>query len=149
MNPLKERIIELSTNQDWEAARNEWSLTDTYISSVFQKCLCGHYPIKEICEIHNPTTDKKVTVGNCCVKKVFNMESERIFRNIRKCIKDESTLLTDFVLDFAFKNNLIDAIDKHFYYEMRKLVKKKAFIAYNQAYKMKFMHTRILNKFKR
>jgi hypothetical protein len=50
---LMKEILELSESSEWNKAKEEWKLKNIYFSENKQSCLCGHYPIKEICIIEN------------------------------------------------------------------------------------------------
>ena len=48
---LIQEIIKLSVADIWEIAKCEWELIEIYFSDEPETCLCGHYPIIELCEI--------------------------------------------------------------------------------------------------
>lgn len=149
MSKLEEQLLSLSSSQNWEHAKKEWKLSTVYISTVKKKCLCGHYPCVEICELYNTVTGSIAEVGNNCVNKVFDFKQNVVFTAVKKSLKEKDYALTDAVLDFAFKHNLIDAVDKHFYHEVRNKVRRGLFINNNQQYKMAHMHSRILGQFQK
>ena len=64
---LKEEITDLSNSNNWDDAKTEWKLSTAYYSKEPDRCLCGHYPIKNICIIENCKNGNNATVGNCCV----------------------------------------------------------------------------------
>jgi hypothetical protein len=68
---LSAAIIALSSAKDWEAARKEWGLVDIYDSPDRDTCLCGKYPIIEICVIGNKITNQQTEFGNHCVTPVL------------------------------------------------------------------------------
>lgn len=49
---LAPEIIRRSKAQTWDEAVKEWKLKEVYESDR-QSCLCGHFPIVEICLIRN------------------------------------------------------------------------------------------------
>lgn len=121
---LKKNILSLSEASEWEAARKEWHLVDVIQSQEPETCLCGHYPIIEICTIHNKITRKNADVGNICVKKFLGFNSDKIFSALKRIRKDtmkslnldsiaffkEQRALTgweyDFLLDTRLKREL-------------------------------------------
>jgi len=89
---LKSEILPLSSAQVWATARKEWRLINIVQAEPEQPetCLCGHHPILELCEIRNETTGKTATVGNQCVMRFLGLETEALFRGIRRIRKDDS-----------------------------------------------------------
>lgn len=47
---LSQGIITSSEADKWDLARLEWELFRMYDDQDFDICLCGHHPIKEICD---------------------------------------------------------------------------------------------------
>ena len=50
---LIDEIIKLSQSKLWDIAKTEWDFDSIYVSDAPQTCLCGHYPIINICIIKN------------------------------------------------------------------------------------------------
>ena len=91
----------MSEAEDWETARKEWSLVDIIEADVPDTCLCGHYPIIEICEIHNRVTGHSTEVGNVCVKRFLGVRSDLIFSGIKRVRKGiEKSLNADCIAFF-------------------------------------------------
>jgi len=78
----------MSRATDWETARKEWALVDIIEADEPETCLCGHYPIMEICEIRNRVIGKTTEVGNVCVKRFLGVRSDLIFTAVKKIRKD-------------------------------------------------------------
>ena len=87
---LQERILALSDAADWDVARKEWSLVDVSEADEPETCLCGHFPIVEICQISNRVTGHKTEVGNRCVRRFLGFRSDLIFTAIKRIRKDIS-----------------------------------------------------------
>jgi hypothetical protein len=124
---LTTELLKLSQSQIWDEAKLEWDLIDVEKVEDSEECLCGHYPILEICTIKNNKTNKESRVGNCCVKK-FNNKSDKIFRSIAKTRKNTEKSLNSETLEFAFKNKWIKDWDYKFYMNIlrkRKLSEKQ------------------------
>lgn len=85
---LKEAILARSQAREWEVARKEWSLVSISEASEPETCLCGHFPIIEICTIANRVTGHRVDVGNRCVKRFLGFRSDLIFTAIKRIRKD-------------------------------------------------------------
>lgn len=85
---LKKAILALSKAHDWETARAEWRLVDVSEADEPETCLCGHFPIIELCSITNAVTGSSVTVGNVCVKRFLGLRSDLVFSSIKRIRKD-------------------------------------------------------------
>ncbi|MCH9053764.1 MAG: hypothetical protein IIA72_22385 [Proteobacteria bacterium] len=104
---LRERILALSEASAWELARKEWSLVDVYQADEPETCLCGHFPIIEICEISNRVTKKKTEVGNRCVRRFLGFRSDLIFTAIKKIQKDVTKSLNADAIAFFKERGLL------------------------------------------
>lgn len=89
---LKAAILALSSADEWQAAKREWHLVSIVQAEPDEPetCLCGHHPILELCEIQNRTTGNGATVGNQCVRRFLGLETEALFRGIRRIRKDDT-----------------------------------------------------------
>lgn len=89
---LKFAILTLSHADEWQAAKKEWELRGINQAEPDEPetCLCGHHPIIELCEIKNRLTKNEAIVGNQCVRRFLGLESEALFRGIRRIRKDDS-----------------------------------------------------------
>lgn len=112
---LKESIIENSINKDRESAKSEWEVIDIYLKPSYTTCLCGKYPISEVCELQNKNNLKKVIVGNGCVKYFFDINHGYIYKGIKKIKEDIDGVVSKKILEYAFKKWRIDAKQKSFY----------------------------------
>jgi hypothetical protein len=124
---LAPEIIRHSNAQTWDEAVKEWELKEVYESDA-QSCLCGHFPIIEICVIRNAVNGEEVIVGNCCVKKFIGLPSDRIFQAIKRVRKDKSKSLNAEAIEHAFERKWINAWEKNFYMDnmkKRKLTEKQ------------------------
>ena len=50
---LTTRLIDLSVEDVWDEAKLEWALESVWREDEPDTCLCGHYPIIEICLLRN------------------------------------------------------------------------------------------------
>jgi hypothetical protein len=85
---LKAEILSRSRATDWAVAKREWKLVDISEADEAETCLCGHFPIIELCTIHNTTTGSSVDVGNVCVKRFLGFRSDLIFDALKRIRKD-------------------------------------------------------------
>jgi hypothetical protein len=81
---LKAAILQLSRATDWEVAKKEWKLIEVSEADEPETCLCGHYPIIELCTISNGITGSTVDVGNVCVKRFLGFRSDLIFKSLKR-----------------------------------------------------------------
>jgi len=113
---LTEEIIALSSCQYWDSAKQEWDFTYAYMSEEFQTCLCGHYPIREICVLRNSVNGNETEVGNCCVNKFLGIESaNKIFISIKRIKDDYSKSMSSEVLDYLIEKHAITQFEFDFY----------------------------------
>lgn len=98
---LVDEIINLSDSPLWEKAKHEWLLDQVYIAKEPDTCLCGKYPIKEVCILRNVNNANTATVSNCCVKRFIGLSSDKIFQAIRRVMENESKSLNRETLVYA------------------------------------------------
>ena len=53
---LTREIIALSFAQTWTEAKLEWEIAEVYRAGQPDACLCGHFPIIEVCVLVNKAT---------------------------------------------------------------------------------------------
>jgi len=105
---LPKEIIEKSFSKTWDEAKTEWEIYEVYEDLEFDTCLCGHYPIKQICILNNSTTHYRVKVGNCCVKKFLGLPSHLIFNAIKRIKIDNNKSLNAVTIDYAHTKEWIN-----------------------------------------
>ncbi|MBP7874982.1 MAG: hypothetical protein KA023_09365 [Bacteroidales bacterium] len=119
---LFNEIISLSDSDIWDIAKNEWIFDSIYESAEPQTCLCGHFPIINICVIQNTVNRKITEVGNCCVKKFFNIsDGDAIISSIKQLKKKGvSKSINIKSLGYIYKKNVITQWDYDFYKDIHK-----------------------------
>jgi hypothetical protein len=118
---LSEEIIALSIAKSWDAAKLEWVLHEVYMADEPDQCLCGHFPIIEMCILKNKKNSKKAVVGNCCVKKFLGLRSDKIFQSLKKVKRDNAKSFNPETIDHAFNNRWITSWDRKFYFDIWRL----------------------------
>lgn len=107
---LFQEIIDRSEADTWEEAKEEWFLQ--YIEMAGEgedySCLCTHPHIKELCYIANKKNGNEALVGNCCVKKFMEMESDLLFQAIRRGKVNSA------MIEYAFSHNMISKWENSF-----------------------------------
>lgn len=112
---LAYEITKLSTAGTWEVAVSEWKLNTIYFSDTPTTCLCGHFPVKEICVVHNKLNGHSAEVGNCCVKKFMGLPSDLIFQAIKRIQVDSKKSLNAEALNYAKQKNWMNDWEVNFY----------------------------------
>lgn len=105
---LTEEILKRSQSQIWDIAKREWSLNQIYEAEEPETCLCGHFPIIEICILRNKLNAQFATVGNCCVKKFIGLPSDLIFQAVKRVRKDNQKSLNAEAIQHAYEKNWIN-----------------------------------------
>lgn len=114
---LTNELLVLSEANTWDKAKLEWEPLEIEEANSPEECLCGHYPIKEICIIRNKKTNSQARVGNCCVKKFID-NSGKIFSAIKKIQKDNTKSINAETLEFALKKEIVSRKDYDFYFHI-------------------------------
>lgn len=109
------RIVALSEADVWDRARLEWDIEEIYVQREPDTCLCGHYPIKELCVLRNSKNHNKAIVGNICVKKFMKLSSDRMFAAIKRVTVDETKALNADVIEHARGKRWINDWEHGFY----------------------------------
>ncbi len=144
---LMNRIVELSVADTWEAAKLEWNLIHVWFvddGDELETCLCGHYPIKEVCVITNVTNGNTTEVGNVCVNRFLELASKIIFDGIKRIAKDKDKALNGAAIDYAFKQNWLNQWEHSFCHD----TKKKRNLTVKQLSKRREINQRVLTNMK-
>jgi hypothetical protein len=105
---LKAAILALSRATEWEVAKKEWRLVDVSEAEEPETCLCGHYPIIELCAIANATTGNSVDVGNVCVKRFLGFRSDLIFQSLTRIRADRDKATGPDATAFFYERGVIN-----------------------------------------
>ncbi len=105
---LIDEIIARSLSNNWDQAKLEWSLDQVYEDEQLDTCLCGKYPIKEICIIQNKYNSQLAKVGNCCVKKFIGLPSDKIFQSVKRVRKNDEKSLNIEAITHAYQKGWIN-----------------------------------------
>ena len=112
---LATEITKLSDADQWDEAKLEWQLKEIYREDEPLTCLCGHFPIIEICVLSNSKNGNEALVGNICVKKFLGLPSNKIFTAIKRITDDESAALNPEAIIHVYERGWIDEWKKKFY----------------------------------
>ena len=113
---LTSEIIKRSESNLWDIAKSEWNFEYAYYSEELQTCLCGHFPIKNVCVIHNSKNGNQTEVGNCCVNKFLGIdEGNKIFVSIKRLKEDITKSMSPEVLEYLFHKRVLSDFEYSFY----------------------------------
>ena len=106
---LREEILARSVEKTWEHARPEWSLAHIEFAEEPRTCLCGHYPIIELCYLGNRLNHEEALVGNVCVTRFFDLGSHLVFDGLRRVLLDATRPLNAAATAFAAERGWVTA----------------------------------------
>jgi hypothetical protein len=112
---LTERLLELSVADIWDEAKLEWKLDSVWREDEPDTCLCGHFPINEICLLRNQRNNNTAIVGNRCVKKFTNLPSDLIFQAIKRIEGDDERAINAETIAHAHAKGWINTWERSFY----------------------------------
>ena len=115
---LTQEIMDRSFAKTWAEAKLEWEIAEVYKAHEPETCLCGHFPIIELCVLVNKITGQTVTVGNCCVRKFFELPADKIFEAFKRVGRDPTKSLNAEAVQHAFKVGWIDPYERKFYLDI-------------------------------
>lgn len=107
-NKFTEEILKYSQSKIWDVAKLEWRLRDIFEAEKPETCLCGKFPIIEVCILQNILNTRLVIVGNCCVKKFFNLPSDKFLKAVSRVHIDNQKSLNAEVIQYAYEKNWIN-----------------------------------------
>lgn len=118
---LMDVIVQQSVSNDWNEAKKEWYPFDFYYDNTCEVgCVCGKYPIKNICIIKHKDKETTMIVGNCCVTKFMNISiSNKIFSCFTKLKKDITKSLNVDVIHHFKEINVMNNYEYKFYLDIK------------------------------
>lgn len=142
---LASNIVNLSHAKNWDLAKLEWSLKEVYEADEPDTCLCGHYPIVEICILGNKVNGNSAMVGNCCVKKFIGLPSDKIFQAVKRIRKDQKKSLNIEAVTHAYEKGWINEWEYNFTVDTM----RKRNLSPKQLQKRKDVNEKMLRNMKR
>lgn len=142
---LTAEIIQRSVSDNWDEAKLEWALHEVYEADEPETCLCGHFPIIELCILNNNFNGGFATVGNCCVKKFIGLPSDKIFQAVKRVRKNLSKALNAEAIAHAFQRGWLTAWEKDFYFD----IMRKRNLTARQASKKQQINELVLQRMRR
>jgi hypothetical protein len=111
---LASEIIALSVATTWDEAKEEWRLSRIEYANPDdghepETCLCGHYPIRELCYIVNSLKGNEALVGNCCIKSFMSeIPSDTIFKCLKRIATDPTKAMNYELAQHAHDQGWLD-----------------------------------------
>jgi hypothetical protein len=106
-------ILALCTACTWDRAVGEWTLDRIYVTRAPGRCLCGH-KILEHCVLRNTTNANRAVVGNECVGRFFNLPSGRLFRCLKRIMRDVCRALDATFVEYAYGEGWVNEWERDF-----------------------------------
>lgn len=114
---LSEAIIARSVSTRWDEAKLEWHLASVYYADEPETCLCGHFPIVELCVLTNRRNGCEAVVGNHCVKKFMGLPSDKIFVALKRIQRSREAPLNPEAIAYAHQRGWINDWERSFYFD--------------------------------
>lgn len=114
---LPEEIVARSVARTWDEARLEWRIEEIYWEDDPDTCLCGQFPINELCFLRNVKNGCRVLVGNVCVKKFLGLPSDKIFDALKRVAKDADRALNPEAIEHAYERGWLNEWEKQFCFD--------------------------------
>ncbi len=113
---LTQKILARSYADNWQEAKDEWELKEVFFADPDQPgtCLCGHFPIVENCVLRNRETGRTAVVGNVCVTKFLEIDSDTLFQALRRIAADPKKALNLAAIEFAYRRGWLTSWDRKF-----------------------------------
>jgi hypothetical protein len=111
---LIEEIISRSVAGTWEEAKLEWSLDVIFLAEEPGTCLCGKFPIREMCVITNRLNGETAIVGNHCIRRFLTLSSDQLFASLRKIIKNPEAIPGTELVEFVHGKHWINDWERKF-----------------------------------
>ena len=116
-------LLALSQSKVWWQAKLEWEFVTIYKGKGKDGCLCGHTPIVELCKLRNRLNNNTAIVGNCCVKRFLNLQTDLIFDAVNQIERDPKKSVNLRTLNQAISDAWITEWEYDFY---KKILRKQS-----------------------
>lgn len=145
---LKSHILSLSEADEFELACKEWSLVEIELSQEWATCPCGQ-DIKEHCFILNRVNGNKTHVGNVCIDRFDNMDTNNLFEGLRRIAKDETANANESLIDHVFSMGYL--FEEREYNFLKRMIGKRSFTPAQMSWKVKLnrkilSHTKVIKR---
>lgn len=142
---LKAAITALSRGSDWDVVKKEWKLVGITEAEEPETCPCGHFPIIELCTIHNIITGNSIEVGNVCVKRFLGFQSDLIFRALKRIRKDISKSMGADATAFFYSRGVINRWE----YDFQQSTMRKRNLTFRQLQTRQSINAKVLASVRR
>ena len=111
---LIEHLLPMSKADTWDRAIHEWHPAGVWRSEYDETCPCGHYPIRELCEIVNDVTGARTAVGNVCIRRFKYGRFDLIAANMERLASDPEAALTTDAIEHFHRIGVINDWERDF-----------------------------------
>lgn len=142
---LQDEIVARSESASWEDAQPEWELDYIYRieDGEPERCLCGHFPIIELCVLFNTENGNRATVGNCCVKRFMGLQSDLIFQGIKRISDDDEKAINEAAIEYSYAQGWLNDWE----YKFALSTRRKRVLTGKQAASRERINAKVLKKF--
>ena len=131
---LMSEIIARSKNKTWQEAVKEWYLVSLKVVDEPQTCICGHFPIKQLCIIEHDNTGEQLTLGNHCITHFLGLPVNKLRSSVKRVTDDITKSFTKDIVDTAWKEFWIDDWEYDFY---KNIIRKRKLSPHQMQKKVK------------
>jgi hypothetical protein len=120
-----EHIVPLSNSEDFNLARTEWKLYKIELHDNWYKCPCNH-PIKELCHIRNRLNGNETYVGNICINKFMDINTNNIINGIKRISQDIYANVNEDLIEYLRDNKHLSPNEYRFLLQTKRKRKLSA-----------------------
>lgn len=103
---FRNNLLKYSVSKEYEEAKNEWYLTESYFSDETEYCICGH-DIHNVFIIENKHNQNKLKIGICCIEYfLFDQLGEQVIRY--KKTASNINRLFKFIYNLSYRGMIFD-----------------------------------------
>ena len=140
---LFKEVSKVGLNDEWDEIKKEWNLESVRIENEPHTCLCGKYPILEICTLLNKNNKEEIEVGNSCVNKFLGIDSDSVIKGVKKIKEDILNSVPKKLIEKCYKNKTINDWEYNFYIN----ILRKRNLSTNQENCKRKINKKIYNKY--
>jgi len=122
-NLIRELCL-LSKAKKWSECKGEWivdRVEHLEPGEDSETCICGHYPIREVCHIYNQVTGEQAIIGNRCIQKLEGDGDgviQKIFSALKRIESDNTASANSELIEHAYERKTISKAEYGFYLEI-------------------------------
>lgn len=103
---LKNHILPLSKASDFDIAKKEWIVDHIYKTDDYERCPCST-PIIEHCAIRNMLNGNMTFVGNVCMKRFMDIDTNKLFAGLKKIENNSHAIPNRDLIEYAQRSRYL------------------------------------------